>query len=106
MKILKILISIIFLSNIGIKYSFAEDCSKFEKLSKEYAKCNAKLFKKNTDILIIKTSEKTESLKKKVTAKIDETKKNFNNSKLKEKLIKFKNSKNHKEFMEKINNDN
>ena len=106
MKILKIFISIIFLFYMGIKYSFAEDCSKFEKLSKEYANCNAKLFKKKAEILKIKTSEKTESLKKKATAKIKESKKKFNNSKLKEKLIKFKNSKNHKEFMEKINNDN
>ena len=102
MKIFKMFISIIFLSCISIKYSFAEDCSKFEKLSKEYAKCNAKLLKKNAENLKIKTSEKTESLKKKATAKIDEGKKKFNKSKLKEKLIKFKNSKNHKEFMEKI----
>ena len=82
------------------------DCSKFDKLTKGYAKCNAKLLKKNAEDLKIKTSKKTESLKKKATAKIDEGKKIFNNSKLKEKLIKFKNSKNHKEFMEKINNDN
>ena len=102
MKILKIFISIIFLSYIGIKYSFAEDCSKFEKLSKEYAKCNTKLLKNNAENLKIKTSEKTENLKKKVTAKIDEGKKKFNKSKLKEKLLKFKNSKNHKEFMDKI----
>tara|TARA_B100001173_G_scaffold168101_1_gene145303 strand:- start:454 stop:774 length:321 start_codon:yes stop_codon:yes gene_type:complete len=106
MKIFKMFISIIFLSCISIKYSFAEDCSKFEKLSKEYAKCNAKLFKKNAENLKVKTSKKTGSLKEKATAKIDEGKKIFNNSKLKEKLIKFKNSKNHKEFMEKINNDN
>ena len=106
MKILKVFILIIFLSYIGIKNSFAEDCSKFDKLTKEYAKCNAKLLKKNAENLKIKTSEKTESLKKKATAKIDEGKKKFNKSKLKEKLIKFKNSKNHKEFMEKINNDN
>ena len=102
MKILKIFISIIFLSYICITYSFAEDCSKFEKLSKKYAKCNAKLLKKNAENLKIKSSEKTKSLKKTATAKIDEGKKIFNKSKLKEKLIKFKNSKNHKEFMEKI----
>ena len=102
MKILNLFFLIIFLSYIGIKNSFAEDCSKFDKLSKEYAKCNAKLLKKNAENLKIKTSEKTESLKKKATAKIDEGKKKFNKSKLKEKLIKFKNSKNHKEFMEKI----
>ena len=102
MKILNLFFLIIFLSYIGIKNSFAEDCSKFDKLSREYAKCNAKLLKKNAENLKIKTSEKTESLKKKATAKIDEGKKKFNKSKLKEKLIKFKNSKNHKEFMEKI----
>ena len=102
MKYFKIFISIILLFYIGIKYSFAEDCSKLEKLSKEYAKCNAKLLKKNAENLKVKTSEKTENLKKKVTAKIYEGKKKFNKSKLKEKLIKFKNSKNHKEFMEKI----
>ena len=102
MKILKIFILITILSYIGIKNSFAKDCSTFDKLSKEYAKCNAKLLKKNVENLKIKTSEKTESLKKKATAKIDEGKKKFNKSKLKEKLIKFKNSKNHKEFMEKI----
>ena len=102
MKILKVFILIIFLSYIGIKNSFAEDCSKIDKLTKEYAKCKAKLLKKNAEDLKIKTSEKTENLKKKATAKIDEGKKKFNKSKLKEKLIKFKNSKNHKEFMEKI----
>jgi len=102
MKILKVFILLIFLSYIGIKNSFAEDCSKFDKLTKEYAKCNAKLLKKNAEDLKIKTSKKTESLKKKATAKIDEGKKKFNKSKLKEKLIKFKNSKNHKEFMDKI----
>ena len=102
MKILNVFFLIIFLSYIGIKNSFAEDCSKFDKLTKEYAKCNAKLLKKNAENLKIKTSEKTESLKKKATAKIDEGKKKFNKSKLKEKLIKFKNSKNHKEFMDKI----
>jgi len=102
MKILKVFILIIFLSYIGIKNSFAEDCSKIDKLTKEYAKCKAKLLKKNAEDLKIKTSEKTESLKKKATAKIDQGKKKFNKSKLKEKLIKFKNSKNHKEFMDKI----
>ena len=66
----------------------AEDCEKFDKLSKEYAKCNADLIKK-------KTSEK-----------INEGKKKFNSSKLKDTLIKFKNSKTHKEFMEKMKNDN
>ena len=53
MKILKVFILIIFLSYIGLKNSFAEDCSKFDKF------------------------------------------------KLKEKLLKFKNSKSHKDFIKK-----
>ena len=65
-----------------------EDCTKYDKLSAEYAKCNADLIKR-------KTSDT-----------INEGKKKFNTSKLKDTLIKFKNSKSHKEFMEKIKNDN
>ena len=75
MKIFKIFISIIFLSYIGIKYSFAEDCGNFEKLSKEYVKCNAKLLKKNTENLKINKSEKTESLQKNTTTTLEEGKK-------------------------------
>ena len=56
MKFLRIFISVIFLFCIGIKYSFADDCGKLEKLSKEYAKCNANLLKKNAENLKVKTS--------------------------------------------------
>ena len=66
----------------------AEDCTKYEKLSSEYAKCNADLIKNKT------------------SKKINEGKKKFNTSKLKDTLLKFKNSKTHKEFMEKMKNDN
>ena len=88
-----IIIIIIFYSNLSI--ASEKDCNKLEKLSKEYAVCNANLVKK-----------KTKSLKNIASTKIDDSKKKFNKSKLKEKLIKFKNSKNHKEFMEKIKNGN
>jgi len=71
---------IIAISNVSL--SVADDCNKFDKLSKEYAKCNAELIKE-------KTSEK-----------FNEGKKKFNKLNLKEKLIKFKNSKSHKEFTE------
>ncbi len=71
MKIIKIIISVLFISLFYFTYSSAEDCSKYDKLSKEYAKC---------------TSDK---LKKKTSKKI------------KDKLKKFKNSKSHKEFTEK-----
>ena len=71
---------IITISNVSL--SVADDCNKFDKLSKEYAKCAAELIKE-------KTSEK-----------YNEGKKKLNKLNLKEKLIKFKNSKSHKEFTE------
>ena len=71
---------IISISNVSL--SVADDCNKFDKLSKEYAKCAAELIKE-------KTSEK-----------YNEGKKKLNKLNLKEKLIKFKNSKSHKEFTE------
>ena len=91
MKIIKILILSIILFYTNQSIVLAQDCSKLDKLSKEYAECNAKLLKKNAEVLKNKASDKIEHGKKK-----------FNKSKLKEKLIKFKNSKNHKEFMDKI----
>ena len=48
MKIIKIIISVLFISLFYFTYSSAEDCSKYDKLSKEYAKCTSdKLKKKN-----------------------------------------------------------
>ena len=91
MKIIKILILSIILFYTNQSIVLAQDCSKLDKLSKEYAECNAKLLKKNAEVL-----------KNKASDKIKQGKKKFNKSKLKEKLIKFKNSKNHKEFMDKI----
>ncbi len=67
----------------NVNLSVADDCNKFDKLSKEYAKCTAELIKE-------KTSEKYKEGKKKI-----------NKLNLKAKLIKFKNSKSHKEFTEK-----
>ena len=80
---LKFLIYLIILTVTNINLSLAADCNKFDKLSKEYAKCKAELIKD-------KTSEKYKEGKKKL-----------NKLNLKEKLIKFKNSKSHKEFTEK-----
>ena len=91
MKIIKILILSIILFYTNQSIVLAQDCSKLDKLSKEYAECNAQLLKKNAEVL-----------KNKASDKIEQGKKKFNKSKLKEKLIKFKNSKNHKEFMDKI----
>ena len=82
MKI-KLFAYLIILTIASVNSSIADGCNKFDKLSKEYAKCTAELIKE-------KTSEK-----------YNEGKKKLNKLNLKEKLIKFKNSKSHKEFMEK-----
>ena len=82
MKI-KLLAYLLILTLTNVNLSVADDCNKFDKLSKEYAKCTAELIKE-------KTSEKYKEGKKKI-----------NKLNLKEKLIKFKNSKSHKEFTEK-----
>ena len=82
MKI-KLLAYLLILTLYNANLSLADDCNKFDKLSKEYAKCTAELIKE-------KTSEKYKEGKKKL-----------NKLNLKEKLIKFKNSKSHKEFTEK-----
>ena len=95
MKKVNLLFCTIIIISFNLSIASAQDCSKLEKLSKEYAECNSDLLKK-----------KTKSLKNKVSTKIYDGKKKFNTSNFKEKLTKFKNSKNHKEFMEKIKNDN
>ena len=81
MKI-KLLTYLLILTLTNVNISVADDCNKFDKLSKEYAKCTAELIKE-------KTSEKYKEGKKKL-----------NKLNLKEKLVKFKNSKSHKEFTE------
>ena len=95
MKKINLLFLTIIIISLNLSNGYAKDCSELEKLSKEYAECNTNLLKK-----------KTKSLKNKASTKIDDGKKKFNKSKLKEKLIKFKDSKNHNEFMKKIKNDN
>ena len=99
MKFIKLIISALFIYLFSLSFSLAEDCSIYDKLSKEYAKCTSDKFKKET-------SQKAVEIKSKTAKKIKEGKKKFNSSKLKDTLIKFKNSKNHKEFMEKMKNDN
>ena len=71
--------------------TFAEekDCNQYDKLSKEYAKCNSFLLK-----------NKTLEIKDNTSKKINNIKDNLNKSDLKKKLLKFKNSKSHKEYKE------
>ena len=94
MKTIKILISVLFIYLFNLTFSFAEDCAKYDKLSKEYAKCKSDEIKKET-------SKKAEKLKSKTAKKIKEGKKKLMNLNLKDTLNKFKNSKSHKEFTEK-----
>ncbi len=89
------LISILYFGLINQSYSDNNNCSKFDKLSKEYAKCTSEIIKKKSSELKIKTSTKIEGAKSKI--------KKFE---LKKKLKLFKESKSHKEFMEKMKNEN
>ena len=81
---LKIILPITyFLLSFTNIYAEKANCDQFEKLSAKYIECNAKKLKENT------------------SKQVDKGKKKFNNSTLKEKLIKFKNSKNLKDFLDK-----
>ena len=92
---LKTFILLLFLTTSFSAFSDTTDCNKYDKLSSDYAKCTSKLVKKKSD-----------EIKNKTTSKIDETKKKISKFKIKEKLILFKNSKSHKEFMKKLKNEN
>ena len=94
MKINKIvtLITIIFFYNLS--FALANDCDKYDKLSKDYAKCTSEKLKE-------KTFKKKDELKIFTSEKINKGKKKINSLKLKKKLLKFKNSKTLKEFVEK-----
>ena len=45
MKIIKIIISVLFISLFNLTISYSEDCTKYDKLSKEYAKCTSNKLK-------------------------------------------------------------
>ena len=94
MKIIKIIITVLFIYLFSYTFSSAEDCSKYDKLSKDYAKCTSDKLKKET-------SQKAEEIKSKTAKKIELGKKKLKNFNLKDKLNKFKNSKTLKEFTEK-----
>ena len=77
---------------ISLSNSIAEeiDCSQFDKLSAKYVECS-----------VSKLKEKSKDFKNTTVEKIGESKKKFDGSKLKENLIKLKNSKSLSQFMEK-----
>ena len=77
-----------------------KNCNQYDKLSKEYAKCNSLLLKNKTLEIKENTSKKTVIIKDNTTKKINSIKNKFDKSDLKKKLLKFKNSKSHKEYKE------
>ncbi|RPG96471.1 MAG: hypothetical protein CBD99_002660 [Candidatus Pelagibacter sp. TMED239] len=89
MKIILFVLTILIGSSYSV-FADTEDCNKYDKLSAEYAKCTSEIIKK-----------KSLEIKSKTSSKIEEGKKKLKKLDLKAKLLKFKNSKSHKEFMEK-----
>ena len=77
------------------------DCTQFDIVSAKYLECSAKNLKGKSSELKLKATVGAEGLKEKITTSAKNSKKKFNKSSLKEKLVKFKNSKTLTEFMEK-----
>ena len=99
---MKLITTIIAFTILIIHSSLAEDkgCNQYDKLSKEYAKCNSLLLKNKTLEIGENTSKKTIKIKDNTTKKINNIKNKFDKSDLKKKLLKFKKSKSHKEYKE------
>ena len=77
------------------------DCTQFDKVSAKYLECSAKNIKEKSSELKLKVIGGAEEFKEKITTNAKNSKTKFNKSSLKEKLVKFKNSKSLTEFMEK-----
>ena len=77
------------------------DCTQFEKVSAKYIECSAKNLKEKSSELKLKATIGAEELKEKITTNAKNGKNKFEKLNLKEKLIKFKNSKSLTEFTEK-----
>ena len=77
------------------------DCTQFDKVSAKYLECSASNLKKKSSELKLKATVGTAELKEKITINAKNSKTKFDKLNLKEKLVKFKNSKTLIEFMEK-----
>ena len=77
------------------------ECTQFEKVSAKYIECSAKNLKEKSSDLKLKVAVGAEAVKKKIVKNTKDSKKKFDKLNLKEKLVKFKNSKTLTEFMEK-----
>jgi len=77
------------------------DCTQFDKVSAKYLECSARNIKEKSSELKLKVTAGGDKIKEKITTNVKNSKTKFNKSSLKEKLVKFKNSKSLTEFMEK-----
>ena len=100
---MKKIIFITLITSVLMSNAMAEknDCNQFEKVSAKYIECSAKNLKEKSSELKLKATVGAEKLKDKITTNAKSGKKKFDKLNLKEKLVKFKNSKTLTEFMEK-----
>ena len=77
------------------------NCAQFDKVSAKYLECSTINLKEKSSELKLKATIGAEELKDKITTNAKNSKTKFNKLNLKEKLVKFKNSKSLTEFMEK-----
>ena len=77
------------------------DCTQFDKVSAKYLECSAKNLKGKSSKLKLKVTAGAIDLKEKIVTNTKDSKKKFDKSSLKEKLVRFKNSKSLTKFLEK-----
>jgi hypothetical protein len=99
----KIIFTTLITLNLVTANAIAEkiDCTLFDKVSSKYLECSVKNLKEKSSELKLKATVRVEEVKQKITTNAMNSKTKFNKSSLKEKLVKFKNSKSLTEFMEK-----
>ena len=100
---MKKIVFITLITSVLMSKTMAEKiyCNQFEKVSAKYIECSAKNLKEKSSELKLKATVGAEELKEKITINAKSGKKKFDKLNLKEKLVKFKNSKSLTEFMEK-----
>ena len=100
---MKKIVFITLITSVLMSKTMAEkiDCNQFEKISAKYIECSAKNLKEKSSELKLKATVGAEELKDKITTNAKSGKKKFDKLNLKEKLVKFKNSKSLTKFLEK-----
>jgi len=77
------------------------DCTQFDKVSAKYLECSTINLKEKSSELKLKAAVGVKKLKQKITTNAKSGKNKFDKLNLKEKFVKFKNSKTLTKFMEK-----